>query len=223
MGAAGGACWPVEWHPAWLPHPGGFVSPWHPSSTPNTHTDWSPDLLQHQSPHTPVTDNPHLLSHHIKVGKKTERWSKRQTKSEKGCHWRHAARELEALSPLLIDYRSCRQPLPWHHPISPNVSGDVGADILRLRGETGRWTHCIVQIRGSLCILSAPLSFHQEKRTFVFVTILQQQWKDSQKCRSLIDELMKQHIVCFFCMRPSRAQQLVDNFCDNNSQWYWYW
>lgn len=29
-----------------------------------------------------------------------------------------------------IIYRSHRQPAPRHHPISPNVSGDVGADNL---------------------------------------------------------------------------------------------
>lgn len=36
-----------------------------------------------------------------------------------------------------IDYRSHRQPVPRHHPISPNVSGDVGADILGRGGEIG--------------------------------------------------------------------------------------
>lgn len=59
-----------------------------------------------------------------------ERQTRRRQRMKK-----HRLPVLEVLSPLFIDYTSHWQPLPWHHPISPNVSSDVGADILQLGGK----------------------------------------------------------------------------------------
>lgn len=61
-----------------------------------------------------------------------------------------------------------RQPLPWHHPISSNVTRDVRADILWLDMGggggglgAGHLVNCKTQIRKSMCILSGPIAFYQ--------------------------------------------------------------
>lgn len=150
MGAAGGARWPVEWHQhgcltrGVLCHPDtrGAIPP-----PPPTQARTDPlTYIGINRPLTEVRECVRTQSHKDTCHRqstpsdsqdsKVSRVKDRQ-RVKKERHRKHLPHELKALSPLFIDYRSHRQHLPWHHPISPNVSGDVGADILQLRGN---WT-----------------------------------------------------------------------------------